>query len=215
MSGLCGEVDIAQWLWRLGSNTLASPYVPQHTHRLHCSVGHEPPWPVSPGQSHRSTRNDSWTTVPVMAPQCRNTHKHTTHTCHYISATTAVQHQLPPAPWIYLSVSLLASQLDRTRCSDGLVTWQWHRTDAGERPQCCPLHPALHNWLSCLSVDPLREKIHVSFSPSFSRQDREGHKHRCTAAPLFKYVLIFQFDLSFFFRWNLRLIELMTLYIAR
>lgn len=52
--------------------------------------------------------------------------KHTTHTCHYISATTAVQHQhqhqLPRATWIYLFVSLLASQLNRTRRSGGLVT---------------------------------------------------------------------------------------------
>ncbi len=44
----------------------------------------------------------------------------------HISATTAVQHQhqhqLPLAPRIYLSVSLLARQLDHTRRSDGLVT---------------------------------------------------------------------------------------------
>lgn len=94
----------------------------------------------------------------------------------------------------------------------------WHDSDIVLMLESA--HNAVHFTLhyttdSCLSVDPLREKIHVSFSPSFSRQDREGHKHRRTAAPLFKYVLIFQFDRSFFFRWNLRLIELMTLYIAR
>lgn len=47
-----------------------------------------------------------------------------TRTQTHISATTAGQHQhqLPLAPWIYLSVSLLARRLDRTRRSDGLVT---------------------------------------------------------------------------------------------
>lgn len=72
--------------------------------------------------------------------------KRTTHTCQYISTTTAVQHQhqLPLAPWICLSVCLLTSQLDRTRRSDGLVTWQWQCTDAAERLQSCPLFPTLH-----------------------------------------------------------------------
>lgn len=81
----------------------------------HHSLWHEPPWPVTASQSHRCTRDDSWTTVPVMARQCRNTY----------TKILAVYISTPAGP-------LDQSFCLRTRRSKGLVTWQWSHTDALE-----------------------------------------------------------------------------------
>lgn len=124
------QSDTTQRLWRLGRNTPVSSCMLQSTHihtvlPTHGSVRHELPWPVSAGQSCRSAQDDSWTSVPVTAPQCRNTHMYANTHIRNSDGATATLTSNPAGPLdLSLCPPVRPHDMIRRPC-DMTVTTYW------------------------------------------------------------------------------------------